>query len=166
MVRPYGPRLMQHIKGNGTVDDHGFETKSLRMERLLEVRVFCPEDDAGRILEHVCQITPLKQGEQYDCNAQVSAGGTEVYRPLEGAVAGAEQEPRRRPGIVSLCFELPDDQSLLEQVCETIFQVHSYQEPVIKVQYILACRSKGLDDAANPYRWWNTTGDWKKQAVQ
>ena len=146
--------------------NQGFETKSLRMERILEVRVFCPEEDVDRILEHVCEIAPLKQGEQYDRNAQVSAVGTEIYRPLEGAVAGAEREVRKRPGIVALSFELPDDQSLLERVCESIFQVHSYQEPVIKVQGVLACRSKGLDDADNPHRWWNTTGDWKKRQVQ
>ncbi len=143
--------------------DQGFETKSLRMERLLQVSVFAPEEDADRIMAHVCEIAPLAQGERYDSNAQQSAPGIERYRPLEGAVAGAETEVRKRPGIVALSFELPDDQALLEQVVETVFQVHSYQEPVIKVHQILACRSKGLDDSDNPHRWWNTTGDWKKQ---
>ena len=142
--------------------ERGFETKSLRMERLLEVSVFAPEEDADRIMEHVCEITPLAQGESYDRNAQQSAPGIERYRPLEGAAAGPETEVRKRPGIVALSFELPDDQALLEEVVETIFQVHSYQEPVIKVRPILACRSKGLDDRDNPHRWWNTTGDWKK----
>jgi len=86
-------------------------------------------------------------------------------RPLEGAAAGAETELRRRPGTVEVSFELPDDQALASRVVEAIFQAHSYQEPVIRIQPILASRSKGLDDRANPNRWWNTTGDWKKIAA-
>lgn len=143
--------------------EQGFETTSVRMERLLEVTVFAPEEDADRIMAHVCKITPLPQGEKYDSNAYQTAAGIERYRPLEGAAAGPEQEVRKRPGVIALIFELPDDQALLEQVVETVFQVHSYQEPVIKARPILVSRSKGLDDSANPHRWWNTTGDWKQQ---
>jgi hypothetical protein len=44
-----------------------------------------------------------------------------------------------------------------------IFQIHSYQEPVIRVESILGSRSKGLDDKDNPNRWWNSAGDWKKK---
>ncbi len=143
--------------------DQGFETTSVRMERLLEMRVFAPEEDANRIMEHVCQVTPLAQGDKYDSNAYQSAAGVERYRPLDGAAAGAETEVRKRPGVVELSFELPDDQALLDRVVETVFQVHSYQEPVIKVQPVLVSRSKGLDDSDNPHRWWNTTGDWKKK---
>ena len=143
--------------------DQGFETKSVRMERLLVMSVFAPEEDADRILAHVCEVVPLAQGEKYDSNSFQSAPGIERYRPREGAVAGPESEVRKRPGVVELSFELPDDQSLLERVTETIFQVHCYQEPVIKVQHVLISRSKGLDDSDNPYRWWNTTGDWKRK---
>jgi len=143
--------------------DQGFETKSVCMERLLQMRVFAPEEDVDRIMEHVCQIVPLAQGDSYDSNAYQSAPGVERYRPLEGAAAGSEMEVRKRPGVVEVSFELPDNQELLEQIVETIFQVHSYQEPVIKVQSVLVSRSMGLDDRDNPYRWWNTTGDWKKK---
>lgn len=144
----------------------GFETKSVRMERLLEVVVFAPEEDVDRIMERVCKITPLSQGESYDSNAYQSGPGIERYRPREGAVARPETEVRKRPGVVAVTFELPDDQALLEQVVEAVFQVHSYQEPVIKVQPTLVSRSKGLDDSDNPHRWWNTTGDWKKQPAE
>jgi hypothetical protein len=141
----------------------GFETKSVRLERLLLLRVFAPEEDVDRLMGHVCEIVPLTQG-AYDNNAFQSAPGIERYRPLEGAAAGPETEVRKRPGVVEVSFELPDDQALLERVIETIFQVHSYQEPVIKVQEVLVSRSKGLDDKDNPHRWWNTTGDWKQKA--
>jgi len=67
---------------------------------------------------------------------------------------------------VEVSFELPEDQSLVDRVVEAIFEVHSYQEPVIRIQPILASRSKGRDDSNNPHRWWNTTGDWKKAATR
>ena len=142
--------------------DRGFETTSVRMEHAIQMSFFSPEEDVERILDHVCQITPLPLGGCYDNNAYQTAPGIERYRPLEGAAAGPEVEVRKRPGVVEVLFELPDDQELLERITETIFQVHCYQEPVIKVRHILVSRSKGLDDSQNPYRWWNTTGDWKK----
>jgi hypothetical protein len=138
-----------------------FETRSLRMESLLMLRFQAPPEDVDRIMEAVCALTPLSMG-QYDSNAYQSAGGTERYRPLEGAAAGPETELRKRPGIVEVSFQLPKDSDLLAEIVEAIFQVHSYQEPFIAVQEVLVSRSKGLDDSRNPHRWWNTTGDWKK----
>ncbi|MDX8464878.1 hypothetical protein RFM26_04180 [Mesorhizobium sp. VK23B] len=140
--------------------DSGFETRSLRMELLLLVSFQAPAADVERIMEAVVAITPLRMG-RYDGNAYQSAQGIERYRTLEGAAAGAEIELRRRPGTVEVSFELPDDQALAARVVEAIFQAHSYEEPVIRIQPLLTSRSKGLDDRTNPNRWWNTTGDWK-----
>ncbi len=139
---------------------HAFETTSVRMEQLLLVAVQMPLEDVDRIMAEVVKVAPLAMG-SYDSNAYQSDAGIERYRPLGGAAAGAESEVRKRPGVVEVSFELPDDRHLLERVIETIFQVHSYQEPVIRVVNILGSRSKGLDDRDNPNRWWNTTGDWK-----
>lgn len=139
-----------------------FETKSVRMERMCLLVFQAPTEDVDRIMEAVVKVTPLTTG-NYDSNAYQSGPGIERYRPLEGAAAGAEIEVRKRPGTIEVSFELPDDRQLIEQVIETIFQTHSYQEPVIRIQIILTSRSKGLDDSANPNRWWNTTGDWKKK---
>ena len=141
-----------------------FETKSVRMERMFLLSLQAHGDDVDRIMEAVVKLVPLTMG-KYDSNAYQSGAGIERYRPLEGAVAGAETELRKRPGTVEVSFELLDDQSLVEQVVEVIFQTHSYQEPVIRVQNILASRTKGLDDSKNPKRWWNTTGDWKAKAA-
>jgi hypothetical protein len=142
----------------------GFETRSVLMEPMLLLRFQAPEADVERIMAEVCALTPLIVG-SYDSNAYQSAGGIERYRPLAGAAAGAETEIRKRPGVVEVSFRLPVDQTLLADVVETIFQVHSYQEPFITVEQILASRSKGLDDSRNPHRWWNTTGDWKTAAA-
>lgn len=143
--------------------DSGFETKSLRMELLLLVSFQAPAVDVDRIMEAVIAITPLGMG-NYDSNAFQSAGGVERYRPLGGAAPGAETVLRQRPGTVEVSFELPDDQALAARVVEAIYQAHSYEEPVIRLQPLLASRSKRLDDRTNPNRWWNTTGDWKKAA--
>jgi hypothetical protein len=138
-----------------------FETPSVWMQSMLLLRFQAPEADVERIMAAVAALTPLIVG-RYDSNAYQSAGGVERYRPREGAAAGAETEIRKRPGVVEVSFRLPPDQKLLAEVIEAIFQVHSYQEPFITAEQILASRSKGLDDSKNPHRWWNTTGDWKK----
>lgn len=140
--------------------DSSFETKSVRMERMVLLVLQAPTDDVDRIMEAVVKVVPLTMG-KYDSNAYQSGAGIERYRPLEGAAAGPETELRKRPGTVEVTFELPEDQNVIGQVIEVIFQTHSYQEPVIRLQNILASRSKGLDDSKNPNRWWNTTGDWK-----
>jgi hypothetical protein len=142
----------------------GFETKSVRMATMLQVSVQAPPEDVERIMAAVSALDPLIMG-KYDSNAFQSAGGVERYRPLEGAAAGPETEVRKRPNVVQVGFHLPKDPGLLERVIEAIFQVHSYQEPLITVAEILVSRSKGLDDSKNPHRWWNTTGDWKKASA-
>jgi hypothetical protein len=131
------------------------------MEAMLMLRFQAPAEDVERIMAAVTALTPLAVG-KYDHNAYQAAAGIERYRPLEGAAAAPETEVRKRPGVVEVSFRLPKDASLLEQVVETIFQVHSYQEPFIAVEEVLVSRSKGLDDSKNPHRWWNTSGDWKK----
>ena len=143
--------------------DQEFETTSVRMERMCLLTLQAPAVDVDRIMGEVVKVTPLAMG-RYDNNAYQSGAGIERYRPLEGAAAGPETDVRKRPGTMEVSFELPDDRQLIGDVIETIFQAHSYQEPVIRIQTILASRSKGLDDSANPNRWWNTTGDWKKKA--
>src|SRR5689334_14626588 len=129
----------------------GFETRSVRMEPVLIVSFQAPAVDVDRIMEAVTRITPLAVG-CYDRNAFQSAPGIERYRPLAGAAAGAETELRRRPGIVEVSFQLPDDRALLAEVVEAVFQAHSYQEPVIAAREALVSRSKGLDDRDNPHR--------------
>lgn len=141
--------------------DQRFETKSVTMERMLLLTFQAPGEDVDRIMGEVVKITPLAMG-SYDSNAYQSGVGAERYRPLEGAAAGPETDVRKRPGVVEVSFELPDDGPVVDRVIEAIFQAHSYQEPVIRLQTILSSRSKGLDDSDNPNRWWNTTGDWKK----
>ena len=146
---------------------NAFETRSVTLQSMLLVMFQAPTEDVDRIMTEVTAVIPLVMG-KYDSNSYQSAEGVERYRPLQGAAAGPETELRKRSGVVEICFEMPEDKQLVEKVVEAIFQAHSYQEPVIRIQPILSSRSKGLDDSGNPNRWWNTTGDWKKtlQPVQ
>ena len=141
-----------------------FATQSMTFENLWLVTFQAPREDVARIMAAVTEVTPLRLG-KYDRNAFETATGTEHYRPLEGAAAGAESETRSRPGVAEVSFQLPRDQALLERVVEAIFAVHSYEEPVILVREALASRSRGLPDKDNPHRWWNQGGDWKKTSV-
>jgi hypothetical protein len=128
------------------------ETTSVRMDLVLLFTLQAPLADVDRIMAEVVKIVPLAMG-KYDSNAFQSSAGIERYQPLECAAAGAETEVRRRPGVVEVSFELPLDKQALERVIEALFRVHSYQEPVIRLQPILSSRSKGLDDTNNPHRW-------------
>jgi len=141
--------------------DQRFETTSVAMERVILMTFQAPESDVDRIMSEVVKVTPLMMG-KYDSNSYQTGAGIERYRPLEGAAIAAEDSVRKRPGTVEVSFELPDDRQTIDNAIEAIFQAHSYEEPVIRVQYLLSGRSKGLGDRDNPNRWWNTTGDWLK----
>ncbi|MEM7506811.1 MAG: hypothetical protein AAF415_08690 [Pseudomonadota bacterium] len=144
------------------MDIQAFETRSVRMDRVLMIEIYAPEEDVDRIAASVTAIDPLAQGNHYDSNIFQTAPGVEWYRPREGAAAGPERDMRKRPGVVKLVFEIAEDHAKLHQIIEAVYQIHSYQEPVIRVRPILSSRTKGLDDSDNPNRWWNTSGDWKK----
>lgn len=124
-----------------------------------------PVEDVERVMAEVVRITPLSMG-AYDSNAYQTATRIERYPSLEGTAAGPEPMVRKRPGTIAASVELPQRQHIVERVTKTIFQGHSYQEPVVKLQAVLSNCSKGLDDSANPNQWWNTTGHSKKGEEQ
>lgn len=141
-----------------------FETRSLCFAAFWRVSFQAPVEDVDRIMDHVTAIAPLVMG-KYDRCAYQSAPGTERYRPLAGAAAGAEDDTRLRPDVVEVSFQITREEALLAAVAEAIYAVHSYEEPVIAVEEILASRSLGRDDKNNPHRWWNQGGDWKAKTV-
>lgn len=140
-----------------------FETRSVVMRRVHLVEVGAPPKDVEPILAAVTAVDPLAVGPRYDRVSFTTGPGEERYRPRVGAMAGAEEQVRVRPGPVVLSFEIDGGIEQLGRVVEAIFQAHSYQESTIRISEVLSARSKGLDDRANPNRWWNTTGDWKAQ---
>lgn len=137
------------------------ETESVVMRRVHLVEVGAPPEDVERILVAVTAVDPLAVSPRYDHVSYATGPGEERYRPRQGAMAGAEEMVRVRPGPVFLSFEIDGGIKQLGLVVEAIFQAHSYQEATIRVSEVLSARSKGHDDRANPNRWWNTGGDWK-----
>ncbi|MEP6065645.1 MAG: hypothetical protein ABJ246_07405 [Paracoccaceae bacterium] len=144
-----------------TIMQTGFDTRPIRMEPLWLVAFHAPREDVDRVFDEIVKSVPLIHGKT-DSNAYRAPDGLEYYRPLEGTPTGAEDDIRKRPNVDELRFFIPRDTGILDQVIEAIYEVHSYYEPVITVQDILRSTCKGLDDKANPHRWWNKDGDWKQ----
>ncbi len=142
----------------------GLETKAMIMEPHWQVIFQAPQEDVDRIFDHITEFVPLQHGKT-DRNAYRAPSGMEYYRPREGAPTGAEDAVRKRPGVDEVRFFIPRDPEALDKVVEAIYAVHSYYEPVITVQEVLRSRCRGLDDSANPHRWWNKDGDWKKRVA-
>ncbi len=139
----------------------GFETPAIRMLPYWRIRFLAPEDEVDGLFEQIIKVAPLVYGKT-DRNAIRAAPCHEYYRPMEGTPTGAEEETRKRPGIVEMSMSIPPDRKQLEQIIEVIYQYHSYYEPPISVDPILRSETRGLDDSDNPNRWWNKGKDWKE----
>lgn len=139
----------------------GFDTRPLHMEPMWLITYQAPAEDIDRIFDAIRAVVPLVQGKT-DHNGYRAPDGYEYYRPREGTPTGSEDVLRKRPGVDEMRIFLPRDTAQLDAVIEAIYEVHCYYEPVIIVQEVLRSLGKGLDDSANPNRWWNKDGDWKK----
>ena len=138
----------------------GFEIPAIRMIPYWRVRFLAPEDEIDQLFDEIIKIAPLGYGKT-DRNTIRAAPCYEYYRPMEGTPTVAEEETRKRPGIVEMSLSIPTDQAQLEAIIDVIYQFHSYYEPPISVEPILRSETRGLDDSDNPNRWWNKGGDWK-----
>ncbi len=139
---------------------NGFVSQSIALIPYWQIRLLGPLEDLDRIFDQVKNITPLEYGKT-DQNAYRTAPGFEYYRPMADTPTGAEEETRKRPGVVEMAIAIPRDTDLLGEIIELVYEYHSYYEPPISVQEILRSQTRGLDDSDNPHRWWNTVGDWK-----
>ena len=142
--------------------DHGYETASLKLIPHWKITFAAPTQDIDRIFEKISSEVELVHGKT-DHNAYLHGVGHEYYRPLEGTPTGSEEKTRKRPGVNQMHVVIPQEKDQLDNVIEAIFSVHSYYEPSIYIESILRSQTKGIDDSDNPHRWWNTSGDWKKQ---
>lgn len=138
----------------------GLDIPAIRMIPYWRIRFLAPQEEVDGLFDEIIKIAPLVYGKT-DRNAIRAAPCYEYYRPMEGAPTGAEEETRKRPGIVEMSLSIPTDQQQLENIIDVIYQFHSYYEPPISVEPILRSETRGLDDSENPNRWWNRGGDWK-----
>lgn len=142
-----------------TILKTGFQTPAITMEAFWLLTYQAPAEDIDRVFEEIRKHAVLEQGKT-DSNAYRAPGGIEYYRPREGTPTGAEDSVRKRPNVDEVRLFIPRDETLLHNVIEAIYAVHSYYEPVIFLQESLRSRCNGLDDQDNPHRWWNKSGDW------
>ena len=99
----------------------GFDVPSIRMLPYWRICVMVPEEEVDDIYDEIIKVAPLVYGKT-DRNAIRSASCYEYYRPLEGTPTGAEEETRRRPGIVELAVSIPSDEQQLGRIVEVIYQ--------------------------------------------
>ncbi len=139
----------------------GLATEAITLQPFWRIRFSGPRNDLDRIFNAIVAFTPLEYGKT-DHNGYLTAGGTEYYRPMSDTPTGAETDTRKRPDIFEMAICIAPDESLLKRIIDTIYQLSSYYEPPMSVERILRSSTNGLDDSDNPHRWWNTSGDWKK----
>ena len=145
---------------NSRILTQGFVTNPITMVPYWQICVKGPIEDLDRIFDQIIKIDPLIYGKT-DRNAFISAQGYEYYRPLEGTPTGAENDTRKRPGVMQMDITIEPNEDILRQILEAVYTYHSYYEAPISITPILRSKTNGLDDSDNPYRWWNNQGDWK-----
>lgn len=109
--------------------------------------------DDARVREAVAAAVGLEYG-PYEGVAFESGSGQQFFKPKAGSKLGADHDTVAMEARV-LTFTVPDDVILLSRAIEAIRETHSYEEPVILVQQIMASRADYSDDRDNPNRWWN-----------
>ena len=140
---------------NNLSDLHGLDTGPAILEREWVITIDTPTAGVEQLTAALGKRIPLLQG-PYDNCLYVRESGYQQFRALEGSHAGAEGTVQRTPAS-QVEFAIPPDQELLQQVFEVVFGAHVNEEPTIRVSEALGSRSKLLDDADNPNRYWNRT---------
>ena len=138
----------------------GFSTRCINLLPYWRIRFNAPVEEVDILFDQIIKVAPLQYGKT-DRNAFLAAAGVEYYRPMEGTPTGAEEDTRKRPGVVEMYLCIPRDEELLTKIIDILYENHSYYEPPISVDPMLRSATVGLDDSNNPNRWWNNKGDWK-----
>jgi hypothetical protein len=130
-----------------------FNAKADKLEREWRVTIQTPAGGLESLFAGLGKEIPLVQG-PYDHCVYVREGGQQRFRALEGSHAGDEGTIQATPAS-EIVFTIPPNLPLLEKVFETVFAVHSQEEPTMHVEEIWGSRSNFLDDKDNPNRYWN-----------
>jgi hypothetical protein len=105
-----------------------------------------------KVVDSISAAVGLEYG-KYDKVAYTDAEGSEQYRPRSGSKAGAKKSAVRTPSRI-VTVSLVYDPAVLQKAIESIYQAHSYEEPVIYITE--GWRSRSTDpDENNSNRWWN-----------
>ncbi|WP_299557895.1 hypothetical protein [uncultured Sulfitobacter sp.] len=131
---------------NATLETCAFEAAWM-------VWVELAERDDARVREAVTEAVGLSYG-NYKGVSFESGPGMQFFQPMEGSVMGDAGRTVEMPVRV-LTFCVPRDTATLALAVEAVRNSHSYEEPVITVLEVLACRADDRSQRDNPNRWWN-----------
>jgi len=108
------------------------------------VKVFVIEEYLEQVITSVKGATNLKYG-NYDGVLWHSRPGTERCVPRKGSVTYAgEIDGQYACDSIQVEFSIPRDASQLEQVVESIFTSHPWDEPVISITETIDTRKNGV----------------------
>ncbi|MEM8859354.1 MAG: hypothetical protein AAGD96_13590 [Chloroflexota bacterium] len=134
-------------------------------EEGLRITVQVPNTHAEKVIQAVCNISPLEYGD-YDNVTFKTSIGVQQFRSL-----GTGRNPAS-PGVVELdtveiSFFLPGDEQKAVQVLETVYTFHPFEEPVVFVQpCVRTLHINGVDED-NPNKVWNSEKvDWYPEEHQ
>lgn len=136
--------------------------KTCKFEKSWMVRVELADRDDSRVREAVTTAVGLRYGD-YQGVAFEGGHGMQFFQPLEGSVMGDKPHDGEMWDFMRtvempvrvLTFSVPMDVQVLARAVEAVRESHSYEEPVITVHEVLACRADDSDQRDNPNRWWN-----------
>lgn len=132
---------------------NGLDLGSTVLEAEWMITIDTPDAGVASVLDALEKHIPLTQG-PYDCCSFIRRGGEQRFRCLEGSHAG-DEGTIQQTSASQIIVSIPQDEALLHDVFETIFNAHVNEEPTIRVQSVWGSRSKLNDDKDNPNRYWN-----------
>ncbi|MHA6264866.1 hypothetical protein ACXYMO_16840 [Arenibacterium sp. CAU 1754] len=109
--------------------------------------------DDARVRQAVVDAVGLEYG-PYEGVAFESGPGMQFFRPKQGSKLGTSEETVKMPARV-LTFTVAGGIEMLAKAIEAVRHTHSYEEPVIIIQQVMASRADYSEDRENPNRWWN-----------
>ena len=129
------------------------------VETGFNLAVQVPNEHAKRLLDCILIQTGLEYG-LYDRVTFRTSPGVQTFRALPESRNAVTLDALEIP-CVEVSFFLPNDETLLTTVLETIYRVHPYEEPVLHVTAALrTLHIPGMDED-NPNKFWNKANeDW------
>jgi hypothetical protein len=132
---------------------NSFVSQSATVCREFKIQTYLPEEDVSKTLKAITEIVPLQIG-SYESVAFHSQPGVQKFRPVKGSHLGDSSQVFDF-SVVELTFSIPQDEEILKQVIDRIFEAHIAEEPVIYIEDIWSTRAKSYAEKSNPNRFWN-----------
>ena len=140
---------------NGTVNSplDGLEGSDWRLDPVFTVAVELGERDDDRIRHAVQERFELRYGDYVNVSFE-SAHGLQRYRGQPDSITTPMADETVRDVSVWR-FSIPRDTEMLRQILDIVYDLHSYEEPVVHVVETHATRTRAGVDRETPNRGWN-----------